>query len=302
MANLEVAETAVDIAREAGRLLMRELPLGRFRGAIEHKEGRELVSRVDRAAEALIADRVGEAFPGHAILGEEGGLAGGDGEAEHTWIVDPLDGTTNFLHGHPMFAVSIALARFVPSFELLAAVVHLPYLSETYFAGAGEGAFLNTSSLRLAVSDANELADALVATGFAYDRERFPNYDNFVRVADRSRGIRRCGAASVDLAYVAAGRYDAFWELGLRPWDVAAGALLVREAGGVVSDGRGGDDWLQGASIIAANAHAPARSAPGVITAKSSIGSRPRRARSPSALIATSSPRRARVEAVMTTG
>jgi myo-inositol-1(or 4)-monophosphatase len=252
VSTLELADVAIEIAREAGRLLMSELPMGRFRGTIERKEGRELVSRVDRAAEALIARRLAEAFPDHAMLGEEQGLVQENGEADHTWIVDPLDGTTNFLHGHPIFAVSMAVLR---KGELVAAVVHAPYLSEMYFAGAGEGAFLNTRSLRLATSATRTLDDALVATGFAYDRARHPNYENFVRVAERANGIRRCGAAALDLAFVAAGRYDAFWELGLRAWDVAAGALLIREAGGVVTDMQGGDAWLHGGHILAANAH-----------------------------------------------
>jgi myo-inositol-1(or 4)-monophosphatase len=246
-ATRELMEAAVEIAREAGKLLMSELPLGRWRGDVEHKGGRELVSRVDRAAEALIRQRIGEAFPTHEILGEEEG--GAHQESATRWLVDPLDGTTNFLHGHPFFAVSLAVEA--PSGELEAACVHLPYLQETYFGARGLGAFLNSETMPLTVSETDRLDDALVATGFAYDRERWPNYDNFVAMARASRGIRRCGAASVDLCFVAAGRYDAFWELGLRPWDVAAGALLVREAGGVVADFDGGDDWLEGGRIIA---------------------------------------------------
>ena len=132
-------------------------------------------------------------------------------------------------------------------------MVFLPYLDETFLAARGGGAFLNSRTIRLSVSGTDDLADSLVATGFAYDRDRYPNYDNFVRVARRARGIRRCGVASIDLAFVAAGRYEAFWELGLRAHDVAAGALLVREAGGRVEDLTGGGDWLEGASIIASN-------------------------------------------------
>jgi myo-inositol-1(or 4)-monophosphatase len=140
-----------------------------------------------------------------------------------------------------------------PGPNIVAAVVFLPYLDETYLAVRGGGAYLNSRSIRLAVSPIRELADGLVATGFAYERERYPNYDNFVRVARKARGIRRCGAAAIDLAFVAAGRYEAFWELGLRPHDVAAGALLVQEAGGRVEDLSGGTDWLDGGNIIATN-------------------------------------------------
>lgn len=242
---------------------MAELPLGRYRGEIEDKGGGELVTRVDRASEALIRELVADVYPDHAVLGEEGGEKG-NGAHAYRWIVDPLDGTTNFLHGHPFFAVSIAVEH---AGDIVAAAVHLPYFSETYFAARGEGAHMNSRQIAIHTSTTASLDDALVATGFAYDRERYPNYDNFVRIAQRTRGIRRCGAAAVDLAFVACGRYDAFWELGLKAWDVAAGALLVREAGGEVSDfaGRGGRDgeeaegWLDGGNIVATNAHlAPA--------------------------------------------
>jgi myo-inositol-1(or 4)-monophosphatase len=243
---------------------MAELPLGRWRGAgVEHKGSRELVSRVDRALEALIVDGLRDAFPYHAILGEEGGaVAGALPEAEWRWHVDPIDGTTNYLHGHPFFCVSIGLERLSrPSVstkpsaspEMAAAAIYLPYFDELYFAEQGGGAHLNTRAMRLAVSPTTELDDALVATGFAYDRERFPNFRNFERVASASFAIHRCGSAAIDLAFVAAGRYDAFWELGLHAHDVAAGALLVTEAGGRVSDFAAGGDWLEGRSIVASN-------------------------------------------------
>lgn len=245
----ELMETAVDLAREAGKLLMSQLPLGRWRGPVEQKAGRELVSRADRAAEALLTRGIARAFPDHEIVAEEQGRTSSEG-ATHRWIVDPLDGTTNFLHGHPFFAVSLAVQS-LDGGALEAGCVHLPYLGDTFFGARGIGAFLNSESIELAVSDAEALDDALVATGFAYDRERWPNYDNFLRMARAARGIRRCGAASVDLAFVAAGRYDAFWELGLKPWDVAAGALLVELAGGLVTDLAGGGAWLEEGHIIA---------------------------------------------------
>ncbi len=246
-----LADDAIDIAREAGKLLMADLPLGRWRGDVELKDGLELVSRVDRASEALIVARIAERYPDHDVLGEEG--ARSDGAGPYRWIVDPLDGTINYLHGHPMFAVSIAVQGRAGGIE--AAVVHVPHLGEMFFAARGKGAFLNSRSIGLSVSETRALDDALVATGFAYDRQRWPNEDNFVRMLGASRGIRRCGAAAIDLAYVAAGRYDAFWELGLKSWDVAAGALLVQEAGGRIGDFDGGDDWLDGRHVIATNAH-----------------------------------------------
>jgi myo-inositol-1(or 4)-monophosphatase len=263
-------DVALDLARASGRTILAQVPLGLWRGeGIEHKDSRELVSRVDRASERFIVEGLRQAFPAHAILGEEGGYAAGPGaEAEWRWLVDPLDGTTNFLHGHPFFSVSIALEHrgeahpaarspggpaLAAAPNIVAAVVYAPYFDECYFAAQGQGAFLNSRSIRLEVSPTAALDEALVSTGFAYDRERFPNYDNFVRIAHRSLGIHRCGSAALDLAYVAAGRYDLFWELGLRPHDVAAGALLVLEAGGRVSDFAGGPDWLEGHSVIASN-------------------------------------------------
>ena len=257
---MALAELAAEVAAEAGKLLMAQLPLGRWTDAIEHKAGRELVTRVDRDSERLIVRRIREARPDDAISAEEGGVvAGASANAAYRWIIDPLDGTTNFLHGHPMFAVSIGVERFAEDGrhtdgpDLVAAAVRLPYLGETYLAARGVGSFLNSLSIRLEVSSTEVLDDALVATGFAYDRQRHPNYDNFTALARAARGIRRCGAAAVDLAFVAAGRYDAFWELGLREHDVAAGALLVTEAGGRVTDLAGGADWLGGGRIVASN-------------------------------------------------
>lgn len=242
-------ETAIDVAREAGKLVMSELPLGRFPAdGVEEKTAGELVSRMDKASEALIARRLLEAFPDHAVLGEEGGRQGAE-DATCEWIVDPIDGTVNFIHGHPFFSVSIAVRR-GPHIE--AGAVYLPYLGESYYAARGHGAFLNSDSIRLRASDTTDLDDAMVATGFAYDRTCYPNHDNFVRVAQRARAMRRCGSAAIDLCFVAAGRYDAYWELGLKPWDLAAGALLVQEAGGEITDLDGGQDWLHGGHLVCA--------------------------------------------------
>lgn len=246
----ELVEVAVEIARQAGGVLMSRLPLGRFAGTIERKAGRELVSEVDRASEALIVARLAEAFPEHTVLAEEGSGSGQRREGVVRWLVDPLDGTSNFLHGHPIFAVAMAAEL---DGELLAGVVHLPYLSETFFAARGKGAFLNSETIRLRVSDVDTMSEALVATGFAYDRERYDNSANLKRMLADVVGVRRCGSAATDLAYVAAGRYAAYWEMALRPWDVAAGALLVTEAGGQVTDFAGGDAFLEQGHVVAGN-------------------------------------------------
>ena len=274
----ELAEFAGTVARRAGRLLMNHLPFGRFGGAIETKAGRELVSYVDRASEELLVEAI-EQLPTRCrevmTLRKIDGLSQREvaarlGIAEHTveggarlaplesapyrWILDPLDGTTNFLHGHPFFAVSIGVERLHVEHgpEIVAAAVFAPYFGELFVAAQGMGAFMNTPAVMLKVSNTPRLDEALVATGFAYERERWPNEERFSRASEATRGVRRCGAAALDLAYVAAGRYDGFWELGLKAHDVAAGALLVREAGGLVGGFDDGDDWLMGGKIVAA--------------------------------------------------
>lgn len=247
---LELMRAAVDVGREVGKVLMADLPLGRWRGeGVEAKSDRELVSRVDLAAEKLIRKRLAELYPSHVVLGEEGGEEPSAG-APYRWIVDPVDGTTNYLHGHPLFGVSLACQRVVDE-AIVAACVTLPYVDETFCAAKGHGAFLNSESIRLQASDCDDLADALVATGFAYDRVEHPNYETFVRVAKVARGIRRCGSAAADMAYVAAGRYDAYWERGIKPWDVAAGVLLVEEAGGTVTSYADGAGWDRDGRILA---------------------------------------------------
>ncbi len=241
-------DAAVEIAREAGDLL-----LSRFRrsarAGLAVRGERDPVTDADRDADALLRRRIGERFPGHALLSEEAGASGG-GPGGVRWILDPLDGTVNFLHGHPMYAVSIGVEV---GGRMAAGVVHAPSLGETFAAAAGAGATLNGEPIR--VTATVRLLDALLATGFPYARSRLRqnNLANFSRMALAARGVRRNGAASLDLAYVAAGIYDGFWELWLRPWDVAAGALLVREAGGRVTDALGGDDWLRGDSVVASN-------------------------------------------------
>ena len=220
---------------------------------------RELVTAADRAAEQIVVGGLLAAFPQHAVLAEEGVLTTqgvASKVADWTWIVDPLDGTTNFVHGLPHFAVAIALAyRNVP----LVGVVHAPALGETFFGARGLGArrrFADGREQVLAVSRTHEFADALLATGFSYNRNEPGRDDNTGHVAailPHCRDLRRLGSAELDLCYVAAGVYDGYWELYLAPYDVAAGAVLVQEAGGRVSDWHGGEDWLFGQQVAASN-------------------------------------------------
>lgn len=239
---------AVELARHAGlEILLPAMPLGKHGQGEEYKGIRELVTEKDREVERFLVEELRSEFD-HAILAEEEV----DEEGDTRWIIDPLDGTTNFVHGLPFYAISIALER---AGSCVLGVVYVPYLDETFLAERGKGAWFNGESIRLEVSDTSELIRAVLATGFAYDRERFPNLDRWARLHEATRGLRRCGSAAIDLAYVAAGRFDGFWEVGLAPYDVAAGAVLVEEAGGRVTDLAGGDDWLEGRSILATNGH-----------------------------------------------
>ncbi|MBM4370203.1 MAG: inositol monophosphatase [Deltaproteobacteria bacterium] len=240
-------ETALVGARLAGEALLRRQ--GRLT-AVEHKGRVDLVTEADRASEAILEDRILRSFPMDGLLGEEGGTRGGGGP--FGWIVDPLDGTTSFVHGLPIFGVSIGITW---RGELVAGVVHVPVLGETYSALRGEGSRCNGRPIR--VSSTLRLVDALLATGFPYDRtERLPRL-----LADLSwglrqlQGLRRYGAASVDLAFTACGRLDGYWERVLGPWDMAAGALLVQEAGGRVSHPDGGPLRLEHGPLVASNGH-----------------------------------------------
>lgn len=237
---------AVRAARSAGDLIMR-----RFQRldtiAVETKQRNDYVSEVDREAEARIIDTLHRAYPAHGILAEESGEQKGD---DHVWIIDPLDGTTNFLHGFPHFAVSIALEH---RGRLEQAVIYDPVRQELFTASRGSGAELDNHRIR--VSAQRGLEGALLGTGFPYRHEQ-PNeaYMDMLReFMTRSAGIRRPGSAALDLAYLAAGRIDGFWEFGLSRWDIAAGALLVREAGGIIGDLHGGDDYLASGNVVAAN-------------------------------------------------
>ncbi|MDR2207647.1 MAG: inositol monophosphatase [Azoarcus sp.] len=217
---------------------------------IETKAHNDFVTEVDRAAEAVIINVLREAFPEHGILAEESGSSGtGDGrEAEYVWVIDPLDGTTNFIHGFPQYAVSIALTRKgVPEH----AVIFDPVSNELFTASRGRGAYMNDRRIR--VSRCQRLADALLGTGFPF--RQFAHVDTYLgmfrELAQKSVGLRRAGAAALDLAYVASGRLDGFWEIGLSSWDMAAGALLIQEAGGFVADFDGEGDYLKSGNIVA---------------------------------------------------
>jgi myo-inositol-1(or 4)-monophosphatase len=241
-----------EIAQGAGEILLGHL--GRLRSEdVNFKGRRDLMTIADRESENFILAEVARRYPSHVVLAEESAAEATPErrEAEWLWVVDPLDGTTNFVHQIPMFAVSIGV---VHRGRPCAGIVHAPRLGETFCAVVGHGAQLNGASMKVSTTD--DLADALLATGFAYRIEKLArnNLDHFQHLIRVARAVRRCGSAALDMAYVAAGRFDGFWELHLSPWDVAAGAALVMEAGGIVSDFDGGDDWLFGGSIVAANA------------------------------------------------
>jgi myo-inositol-1(or 4)-monophosphatase len=215
---------------------------------VENKGVIDLVTRLDLEAQEIVQAGLARTFPGEPVLAEEDDTQTvPDGDC--LWLVDPLDGTTNFVHGLPLFAVSVAR---VEAGTLHVGVVQAPCLGETYTAARGQGAFRNGE--RLQVSQRTRLlGESLLATGFPYDIRINPhnNLAEWSHLAVRCRGLRRCGAAALDLAWVAAGRFEAFWEYRLKPWDLAAGSLLVREAGGIVTDMQGGSEFLWNGSLVA---------------------------------------------------
>ena len=238
-------DIAVQAAREAGALQRRRLWKEHD---ISYKGEIDLVTEVDKECEELIVGMLRTSFPEHDILAEENIYA--DKNAVHKWIVDPLDGTTNYAHGFPWFCVSVALEV---NGEVRLGVIFHPMMNELFTVVKGEGAFLNGE--RIAVSQRQPLKSALIATGFPYDRtrENENNIENFVNFQMGSRAVRRAGAAALDLAYVAAGRLDGYWECKLKPWDVAAGHLLVLEAGGAVTDHTGNPYSVYNHRILASN-------------------------------------------------
>ena len=216
---------------------------------ITTKQHSDYVTEVDKAAEAAIIDVLREAYPDYGILAEESGLTAGEGAgSEYQWIIDPLDGTTNFIHGFPQYAVSIALAH---KGQLNQAVVYDTTRNEMFTASKGGGAFLNERRIR--VTKCLKLEDSLLGTGFPF--RVFDHVDAYLGIfkelTQRTSGIRRTGAASLDLAYVATGRLDGFWEFGLSPWDMAAGCLLISEAGGLVGDLSGGESYMKTGNLVA---------------------------------------------------
>jgi len=239
---LMVSEEA---ARKAGRLLKKNINKS---NEIFYKGAVDLVTSFDTRAQRTILDHLSSFFPHHGYLAEEG-LSQNKG-ADMRWIIDPLDGTTNYAHHYPVFTVSIALER---KSEVILGLVYDPMREEMFSALEGKGAFLNGK--KISVSGTDELDKSLLATGFPYDvrasqENNISHFNNFVI---RAQGIRRCGSAAMDLCYVACGRYDGFWELKLKPWDMAAGAFIVQEAGGRVSDFRGGAFSVFGSEILATN-------------------------------------------------
>jgi myo-inositol-1(or 4)-monophosphatase len=237
---------AVRAARKAGSIINRAA-LGGESLKVKAKQANDFVTQVDQAAEEAIIGIVRHAYPEHGFLAEESGRT--EGKADYVWIIDPLDGTTNFIHGFPQYCVSIGVQH---RGSLTHAVIYDPTKNELFTASKGGGAFLNDRRIR--VSKCLKLQDALVGTGFPF--REITRIDLYVRqlktLMTGSSGVRRAGAAALDLAYVACGRLDAFWELGLSPWDMAAGALLIQEAGGLVGDLKGEADYLERGEIAAA--------------------------------------------------
>ena len=240
--------TAVKAARRAGNIISRgarELDLL----TVTTKGPKDFVTEVDRAAEAAIVETLHAAYPDHAVFAEEGTARDRNAGAEHVWIIDPLDGTTNFLHGFPQYCVSIALAH---KGVVTQGVIYDPVRNDLFTATRGRGAFLNDRRIR--VSRRAHLREALVGTGFPFrDGSYIDSYLRMMKVMmQQTAGLRRPGAAALDLAYVAAGFYDGFFEIGLNAWDVAAGSLLVLEAGGLIGDLAGEGNYLHGGEVIAA--------------------------------------------------
>lgn len=242
-----ILNVATKAAREAGKIINRaSQDVGSLK--IQTKDYNDFVSEVDRSAEEAIINILKEAYPTHGFYGEESGKTNVD--AESIWIIDPLDGTTNFLHNFPCYCVSIALQE---RGVLTQAVIYDPVHNDLFTATKGRGAFLNDKRIR--VTNRSKLQDSLISTGFPF--KDFSYLDTYVEIfkdmAKKTSGLRRPGSAALDLAYVAAGYTDGFFEINLSPWDIAAGALLVQEAGGIVGDFEGNESWLRTGNIVAGN-------------------------------------------------
>lgn len=242
-----ILNVATKAAREAGKIINRaSQDVGALK--VQTKDYNDFVSEVDRAAEDAIISILKDAYPTHGFFGEESGKTNSD--AESIWIIDPLDGTTNFLHNFPCYCVSIALQE---KGVLTQAVIYDPVHNDLFTATKGRGAFLNDKRIR--VTNRSKLQDSLISTGFPF--KDFSYLDTYLEIfkdmAKKTSGLRRPGSAALDLAYVAAGYADGFFEINLSPWDIAAGALLVQEAGGIVGDFEGNESWLRTGNIVAGN-------------------------------------------------
>ena len=240
---------AVNAARKAGSIINRaSLDIDQLK--VSTKSTNDFVTEVDHRAEEVIIETLLTAYPGHGILAEESGRTHGAKNSEYVWIIDPLDGTTNFIHGLPFYAVSIALAF---RDQIQQAVVYDPTRNDLFYASKGRGAFLNDKRLR--VSKRTRMAESLIGTGFPFRKgDNFQRYVKmFTEIMQNCAGVRRPGAAALDLCYVAAGHYDGFFETGLSPWDIAAGSLMITEAGGLIGNFTGEADFMYQREVVAGN-------------------------------------------------
>ena len=254
---MEILQKAIKIAEKAGKLILKE---SQETIHISEKGTNDFVTNVDQASEELIIAEIHKHFPDHAILAEESASTLTDTDAEYIWIIDPIDGTLNFTHAIPYYSVSIAVLKIQSSKhsknydylsgELIAGVVHAPALGETFYAAKGKGAYFNGQKIQ--VSKAKTLKKSITATGFPSTNKEM-NLPYYSKMLEKTQGIRRFGSAALDLCYIACGRLDIFWEFSLSPWDIAAGSLIVEEAGGSVSDTNGNMLDLFGKDILATN-------------------------------------------------
>ncbi|KUG23441.1 inositol-1-monophosphatase [hydrocarbon metagenome] len=242
---LDCKQFAIDLAHNSGFLLKEKF---NNTHKIQYKGDIDIVTEADKMSEDLIIEEIKRNFPDHGILSEESPAITGTGKLR--WIIDPLDGTTNYAHGYPVFCVSIALEN---EGVVVLGIIYDPMREDMFVAERGEGAYLNNKKIN--VSSVKDISRSLLATGFPYDirESKNNNLDYFNKMAVRVQAIRRAGAAALDLAYLAAGRFDGFWELKLKPWDTAAGCLMVTEAGGVISDIAGQKWHLQSSNLLASN-------------------------------------------------
>lgn len=238
---------AISAAKDAGAIIHKySQQLDRIK--VNEKEKNDFVSNVDLQAEQAIIQTIHKAYPDHSILAEESGQL--DNNNDYVWIIDPLDGTTNFIHGFPFYCVSIAVKH---KGRIEHAAIFDPIKQELFTASRGSGAILNNQRLR--VNTDSNFSKTLIGTGFPFRNKNTAQqyFETFTAIFDQCAGVRRAGAAALDLAYVAAGRLDGFWEFGLKPWDIAAGSLIIKEAGGLVSDTDGQDNYMKNGNIVAGN-------------------------------------------------